>query len=1476
MSKRRMKTRAPPPPPVTHHIFTNSVHDVGGTLSIDSKENMMRPTVNFKLIPPHGYQTAVTEDGSKPLMDLLVDLCSRYQLNPALHTLELLSPQGHSLGFKPNVLLGSLDVASVLIKEKPWEDLAARRSAPKIPERTVRLMVNYHGSQKAVVRVNPLVPLQALIPVICEKCEFDPTCVELLKDSISRQKLPLDKSLTQLGLKELYVLDRSFVLQPKMGSSPALNYSESFGASTNSLDRGTKKGLLGLFQFGRRKSRSETSSLVMDDPNDKIIQNEDRCSALSAISDVPTQEDQPSTMEVSRSVMNVYKTSPKYEIKKRRAPPPPVPAILSLGPNTLAGCQMDSESESQERKRKAPAPPSSPDSITPDSYGASTATPITVNQSSQNHSPSLYAKMAESMMTISSKASKTTRPKSPIPKIRSQSFFAVAPKSVSPSLTKRIVQSQVLHDSNSELSHSLGSNLDTDDTVSLTTSAVRESVHINHLAKHDSTKMKELGEGSSKQENLRSGPASSPISKTQCESVLNRKMDEIESKRCGTIGTTDLTAPPKPRRSPAWEHRTLSTPTKLSLCEPTKSSVPQKTTEKEETACQTWFHSIESRDVSVQASGTEAPEAETLSLGNSSSGSSLPDQGYAASEGMGDAEDSGLVSSPSDTHPTSPEGNLFLERSCEARREKPPRPIRDLSSDSDEGCATWGSNNSQSKLQPISGKVSSTFQEKYKWLHQAKTDAVFPVIPGIPMSTVDLNIPVTAIDEVLEEYKPLLEKIESTVLTETKLADHKGLESVAEWHKNCSTVVFIEKNSIAIAKPDQYRNTMENGTNCHTKEGKNEDLKEATQRLTLVKPFEPEENCGSLLVKSQTLRSDSLMESNAQCLQEDCLSILKDSERSVSTEKVDNPSLFRSNSSSHMVHRTVTCNSTSRFGMKTFTVVPSKPSVMQSGAQNASASFTAGAIKIDEQGNIMKRCGLHHRVGDATASEITRSEECPLIGKAKAFWSCSERQECAPPCRTGVIDTENLSIESIESTHAAVTTLTTYRQEPLKTQQTSASTVDSAPPKETNGKINETIHRVSIKNKPQTVGNDVSVPESIKQPQQPLPSFLKPTRRTSSQYVASAINKYGPMGSTKPNSLSFPTQNLAFHTLGHSMQGNPRQSSKISLTDRTFNRSDLHHPCHVRSMSDPELVFESQRENKEDKKENTESSDDCPFSLGPVSDRIKHFQPSVPTQIAITEREIRDVRDNQRRSPSISCRNDPLSTAKPQTTTRLTATPKSEPSRTLSDSGVYPGSPPVNIFGPVKKFKPVVCRSIEKDTSLHSNLMEAIQGGGGKDRLKKISSSEARSKKETEDNERAALLAAIRAQNSTGRLRKTKSGAAAELERFRLASQEDQRTDVPSSPSPISFTCTSGFSSQPPSILASLPPSLHQSKSSNVGYKNANALKNPALAREAVMEAIRSGSAAENLKKVAVPTKTVQVNGRLGTMHPTCSSLHSE
>lgn len=83
------------------------------------------------------------------------------------------------------------------------------------------------------------------------------------------------------------------------------------------------------------------------------------------------------------------------------------------------------------------------------------------------------------------------------------------------------------------------------------------------------------------------------------------------------------------------------------------------------------------------------PTEETMSLGSSSGGSTLPDQNYAASEETAEGEDSGMVSSVSDTQPTSPDGSLSLH-GC-SREDEILGPVQDNSSDSDEGCATWGS-----------------------------------------------------------------------------------------------------------------------------------------------------------------------------------------------------------------------------------------------------------------------------------------------------------------------------------------------------------------------------------------------------------------------------------------------------------------------------------------------------------------------------------------------------------------------------------------------------------------------------------------------------------------------------------------------------------------------------------------------------------------------------------------------------------------
>lgn len=71
---------------------------------------------------------------SKAMMDLLVDLCSQYRLNPSQHSLELKSSGTQQpLSYKPNTLIGALDVETVLLKEKVPEK-KVKRPLPRVPE----------------------------------------------------------------------------------------------------------------------------------------------------------------------------------------------------------------------------------------------------------------------------------------------------------------------------------------------------------------------------------------------------------------------------------------------------------------------------------------------------------------------------------------------------------------------------------------------------------------------------------------------------------------------------------------------------------------------------------------------------------------------------------------------------------------------------------------------------------------------------------------------------------------------------------------------------------------------------------------------------------------------------------------------------------------------------------------------------------------------------------------------------------------------------------------------------------------------------------------------------------------------------------------------------------------------------------------------------------------------------------------------
>ncbi|XP_070691070.1 protein cordon-bleu [Pempheris klunzingeri] len=1590
---RRMKARAPPPPqapqPAPRHIFRNTVPDGGGTSGMDAKENMLRPTVDLQLTLPQGYQTSVTEDGSKALMDLLVELCSRYHLNPALHTLELLSPEGHTLGFKPNALLGSLNVACVLIKEKVWEEKVVRRPAPKVPEKTVRLMVNYHSSQKAVVRVNPLVPLQALIPVICDKCEFEPAHVLLLKDSISRHELPLDKSLTDLGIKELYVHDQSLVLQPKMASAPALNYSDSIRSSTTSLGRAEKRGFLGIFQFSRRKTKTETTSMDMDDCDDKVTQNTDtQSNGLSTVSRVPSIDDRPSTLGQSQSVVNIPRMSPKADTVKRRAPALPGAAAPTMGHTNFESYQMGLGSESQQRKRKAPAPPPTPASITISSDDTSaTASPTPDIQATEMPTPAFRTKAAQS---TTSPEITVTQPVKPVPlktSVQPPPVCAATPTPSSPTPSSSTTDSLAVQDSSSELSHSLDdSEADLDQAGSycstLSSSTVSGSAQVQPATKNSSSRMVESEKASSKAAELSEETTSASSSRSEMESALNLKLDEVESNRHSAMGITDRPAPLKPRRSPIQEPPELVLPPTLSSppIEPTESNSPQSLMEAEEAAPQSWLHSMRSTTAGGRKPEMETPEEETMSLGSSSGGSSLPDQGYAASEGMAEGEDSGMVSSPSDTQPTSPDGSLSLDGSNVAGGERLLGPVRDNSSDSDEGCATWDSRHRHNDISPQakSGMLKGNYEDEEltAQLHRTLADFEADLADHInivsaketpytmstdsnevPVSVVDMDVPVTAIDEVLEDYERNSVENEAKSLTRTESAGSKGPgffqePSLEPQNKNNNACTTADNSSRANSKqpsqPEQHRKSKENKSTGEKKKEKiletkitemsvteSKNVKENKQRTTspVISNVDVQKNRS----KSTEIKSNPV-KTNAQSSQEKKPVLPPTSQRSVSTERDEEMrKVYQNNSSLNSSHGKITCNVTSRFGLKTFTVIPPKPSVMHAATGVPAVPLTVSAIKIDDQGNMVTMGTIsQNRVDGSSESGFNSREGSPLLGKAKAFWSSNERQESAVPHNKGLIDKAKDSKDALKIIPSSIseTSLKTSNTEVLKTTQTSLNKPEGRiQPKEMlKEEAKEPVKDVKVAKEEWLASESKIVSKNAQQPSikpaLPLPilpdlkkdlSFLKPSRRTSSQYVASAITKYTPKTSTKPNSIpnvpdssaSLKAQTISFQRSGRSIQVNPHHSSQSSSLDKNENESsNSNRPGPKRSMSYPEYASDSQRDFGDMRSDSggfrssVGSTKGSSNKLETETTTKKHIQSSGPIQINTTASNdvIKHVRP---RNPSPAQSGPRHSSAKPPTAsknifqgqtsntrdltkaaTHLTPDAKPQPPVTASDSGVIPGPPAVTVFGPVKKFRPVICRSVEKETSLHSSLMVAIQTGGGRDRLKKITTSGPSSMKKAtyvdEENERSALLAAIRAQSTSGRLRKTKSEAADELEKFRKTSEVERSVGPPSSsPSPPSLTCTSPpvFIPPPPPPPAPMnappppPPVLPQAKPSTVAHPSANAPMNPALAREAMLEAIRSGSAAERLKKVAVPTKTVKVNGRLGTIQSSSSTL---
>ncbi|XP_042369327.1 cordon-bleu protein-like 1 [Plectropomus leopardus] len=312
---------------------------------MDEQANPLERDHSLSVVLPGGLEKSATVHGSKPVMDLLVTLCASYHLNPSDYTVEVLSPNKNNINFKPNSPIGSLEAEKIVLKPKGTEEKIKR---PYMPEASVRLLINYNKSHKAVVRVNPRVPLEILLPVVCDKCEFQVETTILLRDSESREPLDLTKTLNEHGLREVFAKDTA-------GKKPSEHHPKTPEAAVTptevisppplqDLPKKEKKqkensGFLSLFRRRKKKAKTEGTRSAPTSPGlNKEVRVSVNAQGVSSSNTLPT--DVP---------------------KKRRAPQPPMGASQSV-PNNIGTChvrgsQRSAESTLRSTKRRAPPPP---------------------------------------------------------------------------------------------------------------------------------------------------------------------------------------------------------------------------------------------------------------------------------------------------------------------------------------------------------------------------------------------------------------------------------------------------------------------------------------------------------------------------------------------------------------------------------------------------------------------------------------------------------------------------------------------------------------------------------------------------------------------------------------------------------------------------------------------------------------------------------------------------------------------------------------------------------------------------------------------------------------------------------------------------------------------------------------------------------------------------------------------------------------
>lgn len=429
-----------------------------------------------------------------------------------------------------------------------------------------------------------------------------------------------------------------------------------------------------------------------------------------------------------------------------------------------------------------------------------------------------------------------------------------------------------------------------------------------------------------------------------------------------------------------------------------------------------------------------------------------------------------------------------------------------------------------------------------------------------------------------------------------------------------------------------------------------------------------------------------------------------------------------------------------KHGLTTYKIVPPKSEMR---CYDRDVSLSTGAIKIDELGNLVSP----HMSGSRTISQssaVVETDGQP-IGKVKEFWRRNSMEkllngpaECTAKKYPSTTTTATPTKPQQDNGMKTAFTLTTPQQQPA-TQEYGA-------------------HLEEERSRPRSTAScHVKVPAA--HPTEV--TFLKPQRRTSSQYVASAIAKK--MGPPKVHAdVVRPHKKTA--EKGHEEPKLPRPplTGKDDAAPNPHSEAQQHeHETNQGSVclsSTPgvQLPTGDHPRVKASSAYGKSSTQDCPAAVHrnsyflPVSssqrDRVsvgqscgfnekqttsnqKASSTSNPTQALDKARPppplLAEAHDSGRILMNGSARapgnyEPPHSPKESSLTSYIILQTEEKPSPLPTDGQDTDDALPSSIFGPKKKFKPVVQRPVPKDTSLHSTLMEAIHSSGGRDKLRKV------------------------------------------------------------------------------------------------------------------------------------------------------------